>query len=125
MMMATTIYIPRYQFLHHKENSSTMFAYLLIPLILLTTPPDQKVSKDCTWNGFKLYGKIKFVSDFPDVKIQIVENFPDIKVKIVENFPDHCGEWQIVDNFPDIKVKIVNNFPDVKVKFVENFPGLP
>ena len=97
----------------------------LLPLFLAFASPDQKVSKDCTWNGFKLHGKIKFVNDFPDLKIQIVENFPDLKVKLVENFPDDCGEWKIVENFPDIKVKIVTSFPDIKVKFVENFPGRP
>jgi hypothetical protein len=87
--------------------------------------PEEKITKNCTYKGMKLYGKIKIVDNFPDIKIKIVENFPDLKVKIVDNFPDKCGEWQIVDNFPDLKVQIVENFPDIKVKFVENFPGLP
>jgi len=78
---------------------------------------------DCTYKGFPLYGKIKFVENFPDIKVQIVDNFPDIKVKLVDNFPDDCGEWKLVENFPDLKVQIVENFPDIKVKFVENFPG--
>jgi hypothetical protein len=86
---------------------------------------DEKITKECTYKGMKLYGKIRFVENFPDIKVQIVENFPDLKVKLVDNFPDKCGEWQIVENFPDIKVQIVENFPDIKVKFVENFPGLP
>lgn len=80
---------------------------------------------DCSFNGFKLYGKVKFVTSFPDIKVQIVDSFPDIKIKIVESFPNKCGLWQIVDSFPDIKVKIVNSFPDIKVKFVESFPGKP
>jgi hypothetical protein len=88
-------------------------------------PDDKVVSKDCLWQGKKLYGKIKFVENFPDLKIKFVENFPDLKVKIVQNFPDDCGEWQIVQDFPDLKVQVVENFPDVKVKIVENFPGLP
>jgi hypothetical protein len=90
-------------------------------------PPgqDDPVDKNCTVNGKKLYGKIKFVENFPDIKIKIVENFPDLKVKLVDNFPDECGKWQIVENFPDLKVQIVENFPDVKVKFVDNFPGIP
>ena len=81
--------------------------------------------KDCRYKGFKLYGKVKIVNNFPDIKVKIVENFPDLKVKIVNNFPDDCGKWQFVDNFPDIKVQFVENFPDIKVKFVENFPGQP
>jgi hypothetical protein len=87
--------------------------------------PDDVVGKDCTWKGKKLYGKIKFVENFPDIKVKFVENFPDLKVKLVQNFPDDCGKWQIVENFPDLKVQIVENFPDIKIKLVENFPGLP
>lgn len=79
----------------------------------------------CTIKGFPLYGKVKFVNEFPDIKIQIVDSFPDLKVKIVDSFPDKCGEWQIVDSFPEIKVKIVDSFPDIKIQFVESFPGKP
>ena len=71
----------------------------------------------------KLFGKIKLVDNFPDVKIKIVDHFPDIKVKKVKNFADKPGLWQIVENFPDYKVQIVDNFPDYKVKYVKNFPG--
>lgn len=81
--------------------------------------------ENCTYKGFPLHGKIKFVENFPDIKVKIVENFPDLKVKMVENFPDDCGEWQVVENFPDLKVKIVENFPDIKIKYVEHFPGKP
>lgn len=84
-----------------------------------------KVDKDCYFNGMKLYGKIQFVTSFPDIKIQVVESFPDIKVKIVDAFPDDCGKWQIVTSFPDLKVQIVESFPDIKIKFVDSFPGLP
>lgn len=80
--------------------------------------------EDCSWDGFPLHGKIKFVESFPDIKIQIVNSFPDIKVKLVESFPDECGEWKIVESFPDVKVKIVESFPDIKVQFVESFPGI-
>ncbi len=85
---------------------------------------DDKISKDCTFKGFKMYGKVKFVTSFPDIKVQIVESFPDLKVKFVDSFPDDCGEWQIVESFPDIKVQIVTSFPDIKIKTVDSFPGL-
>ncbi|HAI75661.1 MAG TPA: hypothetical protein DCM08_05390, partial [Microscillaceae bacterium] len=29
-------------------------------------------SKDCSFNGIKLQGKVKFVTSFPDIKIQYV-----------------------------------------------------
>jgi acylphosphatase len=100
---------------------SLFFAHSFSPL----SPDDSKIDKKCCYKGMKLYGKIKFVDNFPDIKVQIVENFPDLKVKLVENFPDECGKWKVVENFPDLKVQIVTSFPNIKVKFVDNFPGLP
>jgi hypothetical protein len=104
-----------------------IFSLLFVLLFSTGAPkPDEpKIDQQCCWKGKKLYGKIKFVQNFPDIKTQIVDNFPDLKVKLVENFPDHCGEWKVVENFPDLKVQIVESFPDIKVKLVENFPGKP
>ena len=78
----------------------------------------------CYYKGIKLWGKVQFVTSFPDIKIQYVESFPDIKVKFVTSFSDKCGLWQVTESFPDIKVQIVTSFPDVKVKVVESFPGV-
>ncbi len=79
---------------------------------------------DCTFKGIKLYGKVQFVTSFPDIKIQYVTSFPDIKVKKVTSFPDDCGEWQTVTSFPDFKVQVVTSFPDLKVQLVDSFPGM-
>lgn len=122
-----------FPFIHKlKSYSFISYKFLLLILLSLIICPDaysQKKSRidfdACSFNGFKLYGKVKFVDSFPDIKIQIVDSFPDLKVKIVDSFPDECGEWMIVDSFPDIKVKIVDSFPDIKVKFVKHFPGKP
>lgn len=70
-----------------------------------------------------LYGKIQFVSSFPDVKVQEVRSFPDIKVQMVKSFPDKPGKWQEVSSFPDYKVQIVKSFPDYKIQYVNSFPG--
>jgi hypothetical protein len=77
----------------------------------------------CTFNGFKLYGKIKQVTSFPDVKVKVVTSFPDVNVKKVTSFPDSCGKWQFVDSFPDTKVQFVDSFPDVKIQYVDSLPG--
>jgi hypothetical protein len=71
----------------------------------------------------KLYGKIKYVTSFPDVKVKVVTSFPDIKVKIVSSFANKPGLWKIVNSFPDYKVQKVTSFPDYKIKFVKSFPG--
>jgi hypothetical protein len=86
---------------------------------------ESKVRPDCTLNGFKLYGKIKVVNAFPDLKVQIVEAFPDLKVQMVDAFPDKCGQWKVVESFPDLKIQFVEAFPDLKIKYVSAFPGLP
>lgn len=81
---------------------------------------------DCTFEGKKLYGKIRFVENRgdADVKIKIVNSFPDIKVKLVENFADDCGEWEVVEYGEDLKVYVAENFADIKVRFVTSFPGM-
>jgi len=98
---------------------------VLVFIMFLPALQEKPVDKNCQCKGFKLYGRVKVVTDFPDLKVKIVENFPDLKVQVVENFPDQCGKWTFVDNFPDFKIKFVTDFPDLKIKFVENFPGKP
>lgn len=80
--------------------------------------------KKCEFKGIQLYGKVKFVESFPDIKIQFVESFPDINVQLVSSFPNDCGKWQVVESFPDFTVQVVESFPDLKVKTVESFAGM-
>jgi hypothetical protein len=81
-------------------------------------------TEDCSWEGFNLYGRVQFVTAFPDIKIQYVSAFPDIRVQWVDAFPDQCGKWQEVTSFPDFKVQVVTAFPDLKVQEVTSFPGM-
>ena len=67
---------------------------------------------------YKLYGKVKIVDSFEDIKVKIVD------IKIVDAFEDSCCKVRIVDSFEDVKVKIVDSFEDVKVKIVEHFEGV-
>jgi len=101
-------------------------ALLVVALASTAALAEDKVDKAaCTFKGFKLFGKVKIVEAFPDLKVQVVEAFPDLKVKMVDAFPDSCGKWKSVDAFPDIKIKFVTAFPDIKIKYVEAFPGVP
>ena len=61
---------------------------------------------------YKLYGKVKIVDSFEDIKVKIVDSFEDADIKIVDAFEDSCGKVKIVDSFEDIK--IVNSFEGVK-----------
>ena len=84
-----------------------------------------KVGPDCRLKGKALFGKVKIVEAFPDLKVQVVDAFPDLKVQVVDAFPDKCGKWKMVDAFPDVKIQMVTAFPDIKIKYVNAFPGLP
>jgi hypothetical protein len=102
---------------------------LLVLLVGMSLPratafAEDEVRADCTFRGHKLYGKIKVVTAFPDLKVQVVDAFPDLKVQIVEAFPDKCGQWKMVSAFPELKIQIVDAFPDLKIKYVSAFPGL-
>jgi hypothetical protein len=108
-----------------KRGVLAALAVMLLFAVGASTAGEAKLGADCAFKGKKLYGKVKIVEAFPDVKIQAVSGFPDLKVQVVSAFPDKCGKWQFVEAFPDVKVQFVDAFPDVKIKFVEAFPGLP
>lgn len=108
----------------------TLFILMAFPMMAQSNDKKPGINKDnCTFvtkdgKTFNLYGKVKIVEHFPDIKVQIVDAFEDLDVKIVENFPDQCGKIKLVEHFPDVKVQIVNSFPDIKVKIVDSFPGV-
>ena len=90
---------------------------------------DVTIDKDnCTitkdGKTYNLYGKVKIVDSFEDVKVKIVDCFEDADIKIVDAFEDSCGKVKIVEHFEDVKVKIVDNFEDIKIKIVEHFEGV-
>ena len=94
---------------------------ILIALLTITTvfsafAGEAKIDKEsCTitkdGKTHKLYGKVKIVDSFEDIKVKIVDSFEDADIKIVEHFED-------------VKVKIVDNFEDIKIKIVEHFEGV-
>lgn len=99
---------------------------LVICLFLLFEPPASAADAGgCTSKGIKLYGKVKVVDSFPDLRVQVVNSFPDLKVQVVKSFPTECGKWQFVDSFPDFTIQYVQSFPDLKILYVMTFPGVP
>ena len=98
------------------------FLFSLLFLFPLASFAD--VGANCTFKGISLYGKVKIVNAFADIKVKKVNSFPDLKVKFVSSFPDSCGKWQIVNAFPDFTVQFVNAFEDVSIKEVSAFPGV-
>lgn len=95
------------------------------PVAASNTMGTGNIAADCTFRGKKLYGKVKIVDSFPDIRVKAVTSFPDLKVKKVTSFADSCGEWQEVESFPDLKVQFVDSFPDIEIAYVDSFPGMP
>ncbi len=94
------------------------FAIVLCLFTISVVASDVKIDKDnCTitkdGKTYNLYGKVK-----------IVDSFEDIKVKIVDAFENSCGKVKIVEHFEDVKVKIVDSFEDIKIKIVDSFEGV-
>ena len=90
---------------------------------------DVKIDKEnCTitkdGKTYNLYGKVKIVDSFEDIKVKIVDSFEDVDIKIVNSFENTCGKVKIVDSFEDVKVKIVDSFEDIKIKIVDSFEGI-
>ncbi len=102
----------------------TNFVFLATALFFNMAVACAGTLSSCSYNGIPLYGKVKFVDSFADIKVQYVSSFADLKVKFVDAFPTSCGKWQKVDSFPDFTVQIVSSFPDIKVQEVSAFPGL-
>ena len=73
---------------------------------------------------YNLYGRVRIVDSFEDLKVRIVDSFEDIGIKLVDSFEDDCGRAKIVDSFEDIRIKIVDSFEDIKVKIVDSFEGV-
>lgn len=100
-----------------------------LALAFSATASDVTMNKDnCTitkdGKTYNLYGKVKIVDSFEDIKVKIVDAFEDADIKIVDNFEDSCGKVKIVEHFEDVKVKIVESFEDIKIKIVNNFEGI-
>lgn len=96
-----------------------------------TMQPDTKscgkIACDCTFNGIKLWGKVKEDASFPDFKVKVVPAFEDLKVKKVDSFANSCGEWELLDptaGFPDFTIEFVQSFEDFSIRY-DPFPGLP
>ena len=78
----------------------------------------------CTWKGKRLYGKVKYVTAFPDVKVKVVTALPDLKVERVGVLASRCGEWEeVTSGSTALEVELVDSFADLEIEYVTAFPG--
>ena len=106
-----------------------LISFLIFAVWHFAVASDVTINKEnCTITKdgkiYKLYGKVKIVDSFEDIKVKIVDSFEDADIKIVGSFENTCGKVKIVDSFEDVKVKIVDSFEDIKIKIVDSFEGV-
>jgi hypothetical protein len=87
---------------------------------------------NCTFEGKKLAGKVKYVTTIPyDFTVNVVTNFlPDLYVVEIPSpgIANRCGQWQPEENLPDLRVmKVTNGHGDFSIQDVTSptLPGLP
>ena len=127
-MLPRTVCLLRQWLRSHRQIAIIAIAIATVALALFldrTPARAQFNSTDCTFNGIKLYGRVREVENFADIEVKEVTSFPDLHVKKVTSSPDDCGEWQFVTNFPDFTIHYANSFPDLEIEFVDSFPGIP
>ena len=73
----------------------------------------------------KIFGRIQYVTAFPDYKVEIVSVFEDLRVQEVTALANSAGKWQIVTALPDFKIQKVTAFADFRISFVNALPGTP
>ena len=105
------------------KKSFSLVSLVSLALTLTVNTASASNISSCSYNGIPLYGKVKVVNSFPDIKVKVVSSFEDLDVQTVNAFADKCGKWQFVDSFPDFKIQFVDTFPDITIKFVQSFPG--
>ena len=113
----------------HEHMKRIFFCLIAAMMTASILAADVKIDKEnCTitkdGKTYKLYGKVKIVDSFEDIKVKIVDAFEDADIKIVDSFEDSCGKVKLVEHFEDVKVKIVDSFEDIKIKIVEHFEGV-
>lgn len=76
------------------------------------------ITKECTFKGKALWGKVRIVTYGEDLKIRPVAYGADLKVRIKDFGADRCGQWKMVSYGENLKIRFVDYGEDLKVQFV-------
>ena len=81
-----------------------LISFLIFAVWHFAVATEVTINKDnCTitkdGKTYKLYGRVKIVDTFEDIKVKIVDSFEDADIKIVDAFEDSCGKVKIVSLF--------------------------
>jgi len=105
------------------RNMKTISAFMVVAVCLLTGGSALAEEKSKPTPA-TVFGRIQYVTAFPDAKVKVVKSFADLRVQVVKAFADEPGKWEIVTSSPDFKVQIVDAFEDFTIEYVHAFPGV-
>ncbi|MSR18092.1 MAG: hypothetical protein EXS00_02810 [Phycisphaerales bacterium] len=71
----------------------------------------------------KIFGRIQYVTAFPDYRVEVVSALEDLRVQEVTALPNSAGRWQIVTSLPDFRIQKVKALGDFKIRYVTALPG--
>jgi len=94
---------------HQKKLLAVLLAFSL--LNVTSEPLDGQTTRP--------YGRIQFVSSFPDYRVRIVELNGDYRVRIIHSTAYHEGLWEIVNRFADYRIQLVETGEDFTVEFIK------
>ncbi|EJP16949.1 hypothetical protein LEP1GSC037_2109 [Leptospira interrogans str. 2006001854] len=99
--------------------------FLILFLAAFINLNSKPIASSCTFNGVKLYGKVRVVNIGEDFRVTVVRNGEDLKVETGMINPDSCGRWQFVNIGEDFKIRYVDLDADFTIRLVTNGAGLP
>lgn len=78
----------------------------------------QTLSKNCTFNDVKIYGRVRVVEYGADFKVKIVDRDEYLSVKLVTTeSPNDCGYWQMVNSSENFTVQFVEYGEDFTIRY--------
>lgn len=108
-----------------RRNSIILIGLFLIFGFLTPDPIEANpISKNCTYKGKKLSGRVEFVKDFPDIRVRIVKANPHLRVQKMTANTSKCGEWEIVKFPPSLRVMIDPQHGEIDIQYVNFSPGV-
>jgi hypothetical protein len=100
-----------------------MMKIILLSLLSISLSANP-ISKDCTYKGKKLSGKVKIITHAADFKVMFREYAPNLNVWLMTGTLSSCGEWRFVEYAPDFTIQLVEQAPDFTIQFVNSSPGV-
>jgi hypothetical protein len=101
-----------------------MKKFLVLVLFACLPVLSNPIGSDCSFNGKKLYGRVRIVNAGEDVKVRIVNAGENLRVEFSSIEYSQCGRWFFSQSGENVKIRFVEAGEDITVRVHPNNPGL-